>query len=435
MINSAGSLPVRLAALATFLAAAAGVSAQPYSVSYRDGWSLFPYNFSAAIAGGLDLNGDGRADLIVPMSSAPARLYLSQGNGRFVRKTLPFWAPQEPESMAFAGGDFDRDGRADLAYTGDNRQIRVLRNLGGANFRHMQAIPTQSTSDSARLSALVSGDFNGDARIDLVALDHGRDTSPAGTSALLAWGQADGQFATASNRMPAASGAVWALGGDFTGDGRTDLLAGNRTGDVSLSHYDTSTATPRLLANLRAYGGVEEARIEGLGSGYINKDNRLDAAAVYSYTPANAPNTRLYLLRALRNNGSATALQWGGEAQVIEGCFASNTPVRLGDYNGDTATDVLVSCLNGIGALLYGRGDFTFAAPVFLSLPEESAQGVTSRGLARGDYDGDGKLDIAVVTQRGLRVLRYDLTADRLFANGFQTAAGASPAAPIPFVE
>lgn len=435
MINNAGSLPVRLAALAAFLAMAAGASAQPYSVSYSDRWSLFPYNFSATIAGGLDLNGDGRSDLIVPLVSGPARLYLSQGNGRFVRKTLPFWAPGEPESMAVAGGDFDRDGRADLAYTGDNKNVRVLRNLGGANFRHIQAIPTQSTGDTARLSGLVSGDFNGDGNSDLVALDRGRDTTAAGTSVLLAWGQASGQFITAPSRLPTAGGAVWAVAGDFTGDTRADLLAGNRTGDVSLSHYDSATATPRLLANLRIHTGVEEARIEGLGSGHINDDNRLDAAVVFSYTPANAPNTRLYLLRTLRNNGTATALQWSGEPQMIEGCFASNTSVRLGDYNGDTRTDVLVSCLNGIGGLLYGRGDFTFAAPVYLSLPEESAQGVTSRGLARGDYDGDGKLDIAVVTQRGLRVLRYDPAADRLFADGFQPAAGAAAAAQNLFVE
>ncbi|MCQ4166243.1 FG-GAP repeat domain-containing protein [Tahibacter harae] len=435
MIINAGSLPVRLAALAALLAVAAGAAAQPYSVSYGDRWSLFPYNFSAPIAGGLDLNGDGRSDLIVPLASGPARLYLSQGNGRFVRKTLPFWAPQEIEALAFAGGDFDGDGRVDLAYTGDSRQVRVLRNLGGANFRHVQAIPTQSSGESARLSALVSGDFNGDGKVDLVALDRGRDTTPAGTSALLVWGQAGGQFAAAASRLPTAGGAIWAAAGDFTGDGRADLLTGNRTGDVSLSHYDSSTATPRLLASLRTYTGVEEARVEGLGSGHINDDNRLDAAAVFSYTPANAPNTRLYLLRTLRNNGTATALQWSGEAQMIEGCFASNTSVRLGDYNGDTKTDVLVSCINGIGGLLYGRGDFTFDAPVYLSLPEESAQGVTSRGLARGDYDGDGRLDIAVVTQRGLRVLRYDPAADRLFADGFQSAAGAAAAAQNTFVE
>lgn len=431
MINYADSLRVRLAALASLLAAGASAYAQPYSVSYRDGWSLFPYNFSAPIAGGLDLNGDGRSDLIVPMASGPARIYLSQGNGRFVRKTLPFWAPLEVESMAFAGGDFDQDGRVDLAYTGDNKQVRVLRNLGGANFRHVQAIPTLSAGDSARLSALVSGDFNGDGRSDLVALDRGRDTTPAGTSALLVWGQPGGQFVAAASRLPTAGGAVSALGGDFTGDGRTDLLAGNRAGEVSLSHYDTSTATPRLLVNLRTYTGPEEARVEGIGSGHVDNDNRLDAVAAYSYLVAGA-SSRTYLLRALRNNGTPTALQWSGEPQVVEGCPFANASLRLGDYNGDTRTDVLISCLAGIGALFYGRGDFTFAAPVFLSIREESGQGLGSRGLARGDYDGDGKLDIAVVTQRGLRVLRYDISADRLFGDGFQSAAAIPQ---NPFVE
>lgn len=437
MINLAGSLPARLAASALLLTAAASAFAQyqPYSVSYRDRSPYLDYNFTAAITGGLDLNGDGRSDLIVPVITGPGRLYLSQGNGRFVRKTLPFTAPLEIEALSFAGGDFDGDGRVDLAYTGDNKQVRVLRSLGGGNFRHIQAIPTQSTGENARLSALVSGDFNGDGRIDLLALDHGRDATPAGTTALLAWGQAGGQFATSASRMPTAGGGTFAVAGDFTGDSRADVLVGNRLGDVSLSHYDTNTATPRLLVNLRAHGGSEEARIEAIGSGYINTDNRLDAVAVYSYTPADAPNTRIYKLRSLRNNGTATALQWSGEGEPVPSCMVVGGSLRLGDYNGDGKTDVLLGCLTGVATLFYGHDDFTFDAPVFLYLPDDFDVGVGARGLARGDYDGDGKLDIAVVTVRGLRVLRYDPASDRLFADGFQAAAAAVDSSQNPFVE
>ena len=417
----------RLAALALLLTTATGAWSQfqPYSVSYRDRWGYFPYNFNTPIAGGLDLNGDGRSDLVVPVVTGPARIYLSQGNGRFVRKTLPFWAPLEIESGAVAGGDFDGDGRADLAYTGDGRQVRVLRNLGGANFRHYQAIATQATGEDARLSGLVSGDFNGDGRVDLVALDHGRDTTPAGTSVLLAWGQAGGQFATTTSRLPAAGGAVWGLAADFTGDGRADLLAGNRNGEVSLSYYNTLTSTPQLLTALQVGAGLLSPRVEGIGSGYIDGDQRLDAAVVFSYVPAGSPNTRDYAVRVLRNNGSATVLQWDGVPQPTTDCATYNASVRLGDYNGDTKNDILVNCQNGVAAVLYGHRDFTFDAPALIGFTAEIDQSTYARGLARGDYDGDGRLDIAAVTQRGLRVLRYDPAADRLFADGFQSPAPA----------
>lgn len=409
----------RLAALALLLTAATGAwgQFQPYSVSYRDRWGYFPYHFNTPITGGLDLNGDGRTDLVVPVLSGPTRIFLSQGNARFVRKTLPFWAPAQ--NFAVAGGDFDGDGRTDLAYTGDNYQVRVLRNLGGANFRHTLAFATQATGEEAQLSALVGGDFNGDGRIDLIALDRGRDTTPAGTNVLLAWGQAGGQFATASNRMPTAGGVVWGLAGDFTGDGRADLLAANRTGDVSLSRYDTSTATPQLLTALQVGSGLQSARVEGIASGDIDGNGRLDAAVVFSHM--DSPNSRVYMLRLLRNNGAATALQWSGEPQSLGDCSTLTASVRLGDHDGDGKSDILVSCSNGVAALLYGHGDFTFDAPAHIGFTDPIDASAFGRGLARGDYDGNGKLDIAVVTQRGLRVLRHDPAADRLFADGFQS--------------
>jgi hypothetical protein len=432
MINFAG-LPVRLAAIATLLSLASAASGQyaPYSVTYRDRWQYFNYNDTTPIAGGMDLNGDGRSDLIVPIAGAPTRLFLSQGNGKFVRKTLPFWAAAYPnDAFGVASGDFDGDGKVDLAYTGNGNQVQVLRNLGGANFRHIQTIPTLASGEDARLAGLIGGDFNGDGRIDLVALDRARDTTPAGTSALLVWGQPGGHFSTTTTRLPTAGGVTWGQAGDFTGDGRADLLAANRTGDVSLSHYDTLTSTPRLLTSLRPNSGSEGARIDGIGIGYIDGDQKLDAVVMFSYIVA---NTGYFKMRVLRNNGTATALQWSGEAQSMGDCASFNASIRLGDFNGDNKTDILVNCQNNFAALLYGHGDFTFDPPFHVFLTDPLDAGANGRGLARGDYDGDGKLDMAVVTQRGLRVLRYDPTADRIFANGFQVIGPAS--SQNPFVE
>jgi hypothetical protein len=305
----------RLAALALLLTAATGAwgQFQPYSVSYRDRWGYSPYH-NTPITGGLDLNGDGRTDLIVPVLTGPPRIFLSQGNGRFLRKTLPFRAPAQ--NFAVAGGDFDGDGRPDLAYTGDNYQVRVLRNLGGANFRHTLAFATQATGEDAQLSALVGGDFNG--------------------------------------------------------DGRADLLAGNRTGDISLSRYDTSTATPQLLTALQVGSGLQSARVEGIGSADIDGNGRLDAAVVFSHMES--PNSRVYMLRLLRNNGTATALQWSGEPQSLGNCATIGASVRLGDHDGDGKSDILVSCLNGVAALLTGTAISRSTPPRTSVLPRRSTQ-------------------------------------------------------------
>jgi hypothetical protein len=424
MTDSAFSRVCALAAL--LVAPCAWAQFQPYSVSYRDPWQYFIYSFATPITGGLDLNGDGRSDLIVPGEDLSTRIYLSQGNGRFVRKTLPFQAGGT-RNFSIAGGDFDGDGRTDLAYTAEANQVRVLRNLGGANFRHYQAIATTAAGENARLSQVVGGDYNGDGRIDLAILDRGGDYAASGATAQIAWGQAGGQFDAAQNRMPVAPGSIYALAADFTGDGRADLVTGNARGEIGLSQYDAGTSTLRLVTTLVVNAGTGNPRIEGLGVGDIDGNGRVDAAVVYAYTPANSPNVRNYMLQPLRNNGQATALQLSGAPQPLTDCVSYVVSVRLGDYDGNGKTDVLLNCRNGVAAILYGHGDFTFDAPALVQFTDDADVSASGKGLARGDYDGDGKLDIAVVTQRGLRVLRYDPAADRLFADGFQQATHAAP--------
>ena len=49
-----------------------------------------------------------------------------------------------------------------------------------------------------------------------------------------------------------------------------------------------------------------------------------------------------------------------------------------------------------------------------------ATQNLRGLGLARADYNGDGKVDIAVITPNSLEVFVYDAAYDRLFADGFQ---------------
>jgi hypothetical protein len=71
--------------------------------------------------------------------------------------------------------------------------------------------------------------------------------------------------------------------------------------------------------------------------------------------------------------------------------------VGVGDFNGDHKPDLIVHYNNGTCrsvAVLLGNGDGTFQLP-----PIDTFPSIYPAGLGIGDFDGDGKLDVAVAEQ------------------------------------
>ena len=83
-------------------------------------------------------------------------------------------------------------------------------------------------------------------------------------------------------------------------------------------------------------------------------------------------------------------------APAVQFATGGNAPqgVAVGDFNGDGKPDLVVANLqqNNVAVLL-GNGDGTFGTPIVHSLP---TIGVLY-GVAVADFNGDGKLDVAVV--------------------------------------
>ena len=177
----------------------------------------------AIVAG--DFTGDGRTDLAVANEGSldsignpipgtgDVSVLLGNGDGTF-QPQVTYAAGSNP--TALVAGDFNRDGRTDLAVANyGSNDVSILLGNGDGTFQ-----PQVTYAAGSNPTALVAGDFNRDGRTDLAVANYGSND----VSILL--GNGDGTF------QPQVTYAVGSLphaivAGDFTGDGRTDLAVAN----------------------------------------------------------------------------------------------------------------------------------------------------------------------------------------------------------------
>jgi hypothetical protein len=181
-----------------------------------------------------DLDGDGHVDLAVAaLGSNVITVVLGRGDGTFGDQIDGAGFVRD-DPVALALGDFDRDGRLDLATANhDAVSVSTLSGHGNGSFASGMEVSTQSFSSSIAVS-----DLNRDGFIDLVVanyfvrfrpdLEFGRDS----VSVLL--GDGAGRFAVRSDTT-AGAGPTAVTTADFDGDGHVDAGVANAGGNnVSL---------------------------------------------------------------------------------------------------------------------------------------------------------------------------------------------------------
>lgn len=199
------------------------------------GPEVFPIDYGISLLHVADLDGDGLNDLIIVNNNRSKLTLLYNRTGKtnapmtpakVGRKDVNELPPDsrfrvdsiasEKRITSLVVTDLNGDGRPDLAYYGDPRELVVQLNLGTNGW----AAPKRWSLDDGVLdpNALTTGDVNADGRPDLLLL--------AEKNLYILLGQADGTLGE-PEKMP-YSGTIKALQVlDLDGDGRDDLLMVN----------------------------------------------------------------------------------------------------------------------------------------------------------------------------------------------------------------
>jgi hypothetical protein len=259
--------------------------------------------------------------------------------------------------------------------TTTNNVVPATPSLGNAVFAPVLAyVSNPQTGNEPK--AIVTGDFNGDGNLDLAA---GVNDTSQSVSILL--GDGTGNFTAMTKSLITATGSP-VLVQDFNGDGIPDLL---------LSNYPIGPSAMTILLG-NGDGTFKVAPGSPFFTNYgtypvvsadFNGDGIPDLAIAGGY----------YLTIWLGNgDGSFTEVPIGSSSITEASLFGSMVE---GDFNGDGIPDIAVLDLyDQTVSIFLGNGDGTFTTGSPITISTISAGSPTS--LTIGDFNGDGKLDLAV---------------------------------------
>ncbi len=332
---------------------------------------------------GVDLDGDGDLDLAVSNRDGPSLIFTNfapvlQSTLTPVPATTVITGSRATAPAAsVAWGDLNSDGLADLvlgagpASAGPNALSTKLYYNTRAVFNRNDEIVIGGFGPHA----LALADVNNDSAVDLaVGTSQGTSVYLAGALTTPAW---------SSNAPHVATTALaW---GDYDDDQDLDLLVASSDGPLRL-YRNRRGENAGLLTSDPIWTSTESANSTALAWADLNGDNFLDFVVANEGQP-----NRIYL-----NQRSLNSTQTNFAPLAWPVTAGRSRAVAWGDYDGDGDVDLAVGNYSASNHIYENRG-VAGGLPLLASTPIwVSSETSKTTALAWGDWDNDGDLDLAV---------------------------------------
>jgi cytochrome c-type biogenesis protein CcmH/NrfG len=339
----------------------------------------------------LDYDGDGKPDLLVVDNGPQGGMVLFHNlGGKFEDVTKKAGIDPSLHALGCATGDYDNDGFADIAVSVSGR-VRVLHNEKTGTFKDAtEATGLNSASSGAGLTFV---DYDHDGDLDLyITNPFGGQIGGIVSGANAMWrNNGNGTFTNATNETGLAGGgpATSAVGIDYNNDRAIDLVLTDQRPTI-FENPREGKFLPR-----KPWSAPMSAPTVGVAVLDFDHDGWMDLA----FTHIGAPGLTLW-----RNNHGKSF----DRVHLPETNWVRAYGVAAFDYDNDGWVDLIA-----VGETKDGKGEVrlfrNLGADGFKDVTSDvgldKIQLKEPRAIITGDYDGDGATDLLITQNHGPAVL------------------------------
>lgn len=308
-------------------------------------------------------------------------------------------------------GDFDNDGRPDMATIINNNKITIYKNTDSAGHAVFGTGITYNTTTYPE--QIIAADLNGDGKLDLALASTGSasvsfymNTSAGGTIS----------FASPTYYLLSGDNYPYTLGAnDIDGDGKTDLV-------ISYAHQGTCFSVARnttTSGNLSFAPRVNYAfgTVPG-GSGNVGDANKIYVADIDGDGKPDVTSLSRFFPPFLifRNTSTPGTISFAAKVSITSnrnitignGYF----DMKLADVDGDNKQDIVYASSDSSYLSVYrnisSAGNIAFTSKMNFAGPYFPIY------VATNDLNGDGKPDMVLLSQDSVYVYQNNSTVGNL---------------------